>query len=68
MESKMTVKLGPLRKIVARPSDLSEMLECGHLVNRPLALGECAMFPSKAKRRRCYHCAEEAAQRPACSA
>lgn len=46
----------PLRKIVARPSDLTEMLECGHLINRPISLGEAIQFPSKAKRRRCYHC------------
>jgi len=52
---------GPLRTIVARPSDLSETLECGHTINRPLGLGECAMFPSKVKRRRCYVCAETAA-------
>lgn len=55
----------PLRAIVARPSNLKEMLECGHLINRPLSCGEVAMFPSKAKRRRCYHCAPEAKALPA---
>lgn len=48
---------GPLRLIIDRPSDLSEALECGHTINRPLSLGECAMYPSKVKRRRCYKCA-----------
>ena len=48
---------GPLRTIVARPSNLSETLECGHTINRPLGLGECAMYPSKVSRRRCYECA-----------
>lgn len=49
--------LGPLRTIVARPAQLTEELECGHVIARPLGLGENAMQPSKAKRRRCYHCA-----------
>lgn len=49
---------GPLKKIVARPSNLRETLECGHTINRPLSCGEGAQFPSKAKRRRCYLCAE----------
>lgn len=46
----------PLRKIIDRPSNLTEHLECGHIIARPLGLGELAMEPSKVKRRRCYHC------------
>lgn len=49
----------PLRAIVARPTQLTEQLECGHIINRPLGLGEFAMEPSKAQRRRCYHCQPE---------
>jgi hypothetical protein len=48
--------MGPLKTIIARPSNLQETLECGHTINRPLSLGEAAQEPSKAKRRRCYHC------------
>jgi hypothetical protein len=56
----------PLRTIVARPSHLTEQLDCGHIINRPLACGEAAMLPSKAARRRCYHCQpEDKRQRPA---
>jgi hypothetical protein len=51
----------PLRTIVARPSQLQEKLECGHIVGRPLSLGEDATQPSKALRRRCYLCSGEAA-------
>lgn len=58
--SEATRKFGPLKAIVSRPTDLTETLECGHTINRPLSLGECAMFPSKAKRRRCYVCADAA--------
>ncbi len=47
----------PLRKIVDRPAQLVEILECGHRVGRPLGLGENAMLPSKATRRRCHLCA-----------
>lgn len=49
--------IGPLKTIVERPTNLTEKLECGHTIQRPLSLGEFAMEPSKAKRRRCYHCA-----------
>lgn len=52
--------MGPLKTIIARPSNLKETLECGHTINRPLSLGELAMEPSKAKRRRCYICEEAA--------
>jgi len=41
----------PLRAIVARPTQLTEQLECGHTINRPLGLGEFAGYPSKAQRR-----------------
>ncbi|ACI92678.1 hypothetical protein OCAR_5547 [Afipia carboxidovorans OM5] len=48
----------PLRSIVSRNLIANtETLECGHSITRPLSLGEFAMEPSKAKRRRCYHCA-----------
>lgn len=50
----------PLRAIIARPTYLTEHLECGHIINRPLSCGEMAMEPSKAQRRRCYHCQPEA--------
>ena len=42
----------PLRKIVDRPSNLLETLDCGHTIPRPLGLGEDAMTPAKAKKRR----------------
>ena len=48
----------PLRKIVDRPSQLVEVLECGHRQSRPLGLGEDATKPSKAARRRCYQCGD----------
>jgi len=48
----------PLRRIVSRPAQLLEELECGHVIKRPLGLGEFAMEPSKAIRRRCYLCGE----------
>jgi len=47
----------PLRKIVDRPAQLVEVLECGHRISRPLGLGENAMLPSKVARRRCHLCA-----------
>jgi hypothetical protein len=49
----------PLREIVARPSQLKEELECGHIILRPLGLGEFAMEPGKAQRRRCYLCPDQ---------
>ncbi|MGM4891306.1 hypothetical protein [Tardiphaga sp. 839_C3_N1_4] len=55
----------PLRAIVARPTYLTEELACGHVINRPLSCGELAMEPSKAQRRRCYHCQPEIKQKPA---
>lgn len=51
---------GPLRKIIGRPSDMTEQLECAHIIQRPLRLGEAAQVASTAKRRRCYKCAAEA--------
>jgi hypothetical protein len=50
----------PLRAIIGRPTYLTEELECGHVISRPLSCGELAMAPSKAKRRRCYYCQPEA--------
>jgi len=35
----------------------TETLACGHTIPRPLGLGEDAMKPAKAKRRRCWKCA-----------
>ena len=52
-----TFTAGPLRLIVSRPTNFTEILECGHTICRPLGLGEMAMYPSKVKRRRCYECA-----------
>jgi hypothetical protein len=52
--------MDPLRKIVARPTNTAETLECGHTINRALSLGENAMKPSKAKSRRCHLCGKEA--------
>lgn len=54
---RMEKQPAPLRTIVDRPDNTSERLECGHMIVRPLALGEPAFLPSKALRRRCYHCA-----------
>lgn len=54
----------PLRLIVGCPSQLTERLECGHVISRPLGLGEDATQPAKAKRRRCHHCASGAESRP----
>lgn len=53
-------KPAPLRRIVDRPSQLTEQLECGHVVARALGLGEDATRPAKAIRRRCHLCAEAA--------
>lgn len=52
--------MAPLRKIIDRPDNMAETLECGHTIPRPLGLGEFAMGPSKAKSRRCWKCEEEA--------
>ena len=46
----------PLRRIIDRPKQLLETLECGHTIPRPLGLGEDATQPSKVTRRRCYAC------------
>lgn len=51
-------KPGPLRLIVDRPAQMLEALECGHVIPRPLGLGEDAMTPSTVKRRRCWKCEE----------
>lgn len=51
-------KIGPLKLIVERPTQMTEKLECGHILARPLGLGENAMKPSKVLRRRCYICGE----------
>ena len=58
----MNITSHPLRTIVSRPSNLTEELSCGHIINRPLSCGEFAMEPSKAVRRRCYHCQPEVKQ------
>jgi hypothetical protein len=59
----MAKRIDPLRKIIERPNTngyLTEKLECGHTVMRPLALGEPAQEPSKAIRRRCHFCGAKA--------
>lgn len=50
--------VGPLRKVIERNCS-AEKLECGHVLVRPLGLGEMAMELSKVKSRRCYFCAAE---------
>lgn len=62
-----TTLVSPLRRIIGRPADLLEELECGHVITRPVSLGEPIQEPSKAKRRRCYKCAEASAP-PVCTA
>lgn len=52
--------MAPLRTITDRPDQMHETLECGHTIARTLGLGEDAMAPSKAKRRRCWKCEAEA--------
>lgn len=54
--------IGPLKLIIDRPTQMTEKLECGHTIARPLSLGENAMKPSKVVRRRCYLCGEIAQQ------
>ncbi len=53
------MQTAPLKRIIDRPTYLTETLECGHTIARPLGLGEPAQLPSKAKSRRCYKCAAE---------
>jgi hypothetical protein len=50
----------PLRKIIARPEQMAETLECGHTLPRPAGLGEDLMKPSKVKSRRCWMCQQSA--------
>ena len=46
----------PLRAITGRPSQMIEVLECGHRIVRPAGLGEDLTKPSKVSRRRCWKC------------
>lgn len=49
----------PLVEIIVKDcSSNTETLACGHTIPRPLGLGEFAMEPSKAKKRRCFKCGE----------
>ena len=56
MNQTMNEKYGPLKKIIDRPSQILETLECGHTIKRSYRLGEDLQVPSRAKRRRCYEC------------
>lgn len=51
--------MAPIRKIIDRPNNMTEILECGHTHYRTLGLGEFAMAPSKSKSRRCWKCEDE---------
>ena len=56
----MNALKAPLRRIVSRPTQLTEELECGHVIARPLGLGENAQEPSRVQRRRGHRCLEDA--------